>query len=129
MQVFALPLGIITVAAVAVLWLYLTPVTNGTFVSPMQLLVVVAVTVPLHELIHAFVHPHFGRSPGSVLGLWPSRLLFYAHYNGEISRSRLIAILGAPLVAISGLPLLVCAVIGQAPVVLASVSVFNALCA
>ncbi len=129
MQIIALPLGIITAAAVAVLWVCLTPMANAASSSPMLLLMALAVTVPVHELIHAFVHPHFGRSPCSVLGFWPSQLLFYAHYSGEISRSRFIAMLGTPFFVISVLPLLGCALIGQAPVVLASVSVFNALCA
>jgi hypothetical protein len=50
--------------------------------------------VVVHELIHAMVHPHGGKSDTTILGLWPSRLLFYAHYDGELTRYRFIAILG-----------------------------------
>jgi hypothetical protein len=129
MQILAFPLGVATCAAVAALWFYLTPVTSAPFAPPTLLLGAILVSIPVHELIHASVHPQFGRSHSSVLGLWPSRLLFYAHYSGELSRNRFIAILVMPLVLISVVPLLVSALIGHAPVVLAFVSVFNALCA
>jgi hypothetical protein len=46
--------------------------------------------------VHALVHPMAGRSPHSILGFWSS-LGFYAHYDGEMSRNRLVAILLMPL--------------------------------
>jgi len=64
-----------------------------------------------HELSHALVHPKAGLSPHSILGFWPSRVSFYANYDGEMSRNRLIAILLMPLLTISIVPLLVSAVI------------------
>ena len=39
--------------------------------------------VVIHELIHASLHPEHGRSHSSILGFWPSRLLFYAHFDGQ----------------------------------------------
>jgi hypothetical protein len=129
MQFLAVPLGIAMCAVVAALWFYLTPVADAPFTSPILLLGALPVIIPLHELIHALAHPHFGRSNCSVLGLWPSHLLFYAHYSGELSRNRFITILAMPLVVISGVPLLVSALLGRASIVLAAVSVLNTLTA
>jgi hypothetical protein len=84
--------------------------------------------VVVHEMIHALVHPICGRSPHSILGFWAS-LGFYAHYDGEMSRNRLIAILLMPLLIISIVPLLVSAVAQVASGWVAFVSAFNALCA
>ena len=129
MQFLVVPLGIVTCAAVAALWFYLTPVADALFTSPILVLGAILLIIPLHELIHASAHPHFGRSDFSVLGLWPSRLLFYAHYSGELSRDRFLVILAMPLVVISGVPLVASAFLGQASIVLAVVSVFNTLAA
>jgi hypothetical protein len=63
------------------------------------------------------------------VGLWPSCLLFYAHYEGELSRNRFLAILAMPLVVISGVPLLASALLGQASIIPAAVSEFNTLAA
>mgnify|MGYP003578868581 CR=1 FL=1 len=52
--------------------------------------------IPIHELIHAFASPSFGTSDGTLPGIWPSRLLFYAHYEGEIARERFLGVLAAP---------------------------------
>src|SRR6185503_13338146 len=74
-------------------------------------------------------HPGSGDSADSVLGFWPSRLLFYAHYVGELTRARFIAILLMPLLIISFVPLVVCAIIGHSSGLLAFSSALNALCA
>jgi hypothetical protein len=84
--------------------------------------------VVVHELIHALVHPMAGRSPHSILGFGPS-VGFYAHYDGELSRNRLVAILLMPLLIISIVPLLVSAVTQVSSGWAAVVSTFNAFCA
>ena len=84
--------------------------------------------VVVHELIHALVHPMAGLSPHSILGFWAS-LGFYAHYDGEMSRNRLVACLLMPLLIISIVPLLVSAVAQVSSGWVAFVSAFNALCA
>lgn len=70
-----------------------------------------------------------GRSPHSILGFWPSRVLFYAHYDGEMTRNRFIAILLMPFVVISVVPLLVSAVAQVTSGWVAYISAFNALLA
>lgn len=83
--------------------------------------------IPVHELLHAAVHPRFGLSDASVLGLWPSKGMFYAHYVGELSRARLITVFIMPLLLLSFLPLSVCAAVHRSSILLASISILNAL--
>ena len=129
MQLLALPIGIAACALIAALWLFLTPLKSIWMDPPEILLVLLVVIIPIHELIHAAVHPHYGRSRDSVLGFWPSRMLFYAHYSGELSRGRFIAILLMPLLIISFFPLLACAILGYKSALLALSSAMNALLA
>jgi hypothetical protein len=82
----------------------------------------------VHELIHALVHPMAGFSSRSILGFWGS-MGFYAHYDGEMSRNRLVACLLMPLLIISIVPLFVSAVAQISSTWVAFVSGFNAVCA
>lgn len=61
--------------------------------------------IVVHELLHVIIHPGSGRSSASVLGVWPSRLVFYAHYSGPMSRNRFLTILATPFLIITILPL------------------------
>jgi CDP-diglyceride synthetase len=142
-QLVAFPLGIAAAVLLAVLWCVLTPLRNTiSTLSPsslfhsfldmsipsllLLLLGLVALTV-IHELLHAAVHPMAGRSPRTVLGFWPSTLLFYAWYEGERSRNRLITGLLMPLFVLSFLPLVVAVVWQIASGWAALASCFNAL--
>jgi hypothetical protein len=132
MQFLALPLGIAACIAVGVLWLFLTPLRDISLDSlGMLLIAFVAIIpiaiIPIHELLHAAVHPRLGLSASSILGFWPSQGLFYAHYDGELSRGRFIAILLMPLLIISIMPLFACAVAGRSSALLAFTSALNAL--
>jgi hypothetical protein len=131
MQVLALPLGIIGSLVVGTLWFFLTPLRGVSLdtVSMEFIAFACLATITIHELIHAAVHPRSGTSSSSILGIWPSRCLFYAHYDGELSRGRFVAILLMPLLIISFVPLLVCAFTGRSSSLLAFVSTLNALCA
>jgi Putative zincin peptidase len=129
MQCFALPLGIATGSALVMLWIHLTPVAKTPVAYPALLVGTMLAIFPVHELLHALVHPRMGMSRNTILGLWLSRQLFYAHYTGELSRNRFIAILGMPLLVISAVPLLTAALIGHASVTVAFASCFNALAA
>jgi hypothetical protein len=127
MQLLALPVGIVAGVAVGALWFLLTPLRTVSFDSPGMMLGACVVLVPIHELIHAAVHPGAGASDDSILGFWPSRLLFYAHFGGELSRSRFITILLMPLLIISFVPLVICAITGHTSGLLAFSSTLNAL--
>jgi hypothetical protein len=138
MQLIALPIGVVTAAGAALLWLFLTPMGEAkpaafidalAALTPAAFLAALAGIIVVHELIHAVVHPQAGRSSHSILGFWPSRVLFYAHFDGELSRNRFIGILLMPLLVISILPLLVAACIQIPCGWMAFISSSNALLA
>ena len=110
-QLIATPIAIIAGALVALLWYLLTPLREITALCerPFLLLLAFVVLSVAHELVHAAVNPMAGLSPRTILGFWPSRLLFYAHYDGELSRSRFLVLLLTPLLVISVAPLAVAA--------------------
>lgn len=126
MQFVALPIGLAVSALMVLAWLYLTPVTQHPSAPLLWMGLGLLFLFPVHELLHAVIHPFQGRTANSVLGFWPSRMLFFAHYLGEVSRNRFIAILAMPFLIISILPLLACAVLGHACVTLAYISCLNA---
>jgi hypothetical protein len=64
--------------------------------------------VLIHELLHALVHPGFGMSSRTSVGLFLPRLAFYAHYSGERTRARFLAGAVTPLVVLSVVPLILC---------------------
>jgi hypothetical protein len=126
-NLLALPIGVVAAAVVAVLWFLFTPLRDITpAMSLPTFLLAFAGLVVVHELLHALVHPMAGRSPHSILGFWAS-LGFYAHYDGEMSRNRLVAILLMPLLIISIVPLLVSAVMQVSSGWVAFFSAFNFL--
>jgi hypothetical protein len=121
-QLIALPIGV--VAAVV------TPLRDvKPTLSMPGLLLAFAGIVVVHEFIHALVHPMAGRSSHSILGFWPSQVVFYAHYDGELSRNRFVTILLMPLVVISIVPLLVAAATQVTSGWAAFISAFNAFLA
>jgi hypothetical protein len=129
MQVFALPLGFVTFVLVGFLWLLTTNLELGVLDSPGFLALGLASFIPLivlHELIHAMIHPRRGKSDRSILGFWPSRLLFYAHYDGELTRNRFVAILAMPMLVITFAPLTFATITGRSTALVAWVSTWNA---
>jgi hypothetical protein len=128
-NLLALPIGVVAAIGVAALWFLVTPLRDITPAMSLPVfLLSFAGLVVVHELIHALVHPMAGLSSHSILGFWPS-VGFYAHFDGGMSRNRLIAILLIPLLIISIVPLLVSAVTQVSSGWIAFVSAFNALCA
>jgi hypothetical protein len=129
MQMFALPIGGAVCAVVALFWLHATPVTKNPDINLAAILISLVLLLPIHELLHAVVHPKFGTSRHTFIGVWPSRLVCYAFYDGVLSRNRLIATLGMPLLVITFLPLAAGMVFGHASVTVAYISSLNALAA
>lgn len=128
-NLLALPLGVVAAVTVAALWFLVTPLRDITpSMSVPAFLLLSAGLVVVHELIHALVHPMAGLSSRSILGFWAA-LGFYAHYDGEMSRNRLVAVLLMPLLIITIFPLLVSAVTQVSSDWVAFVSAFNAFCA
>jgi len=143
MQLVALPFSAVGVLITQRCWVALAPAAlKFEYQAPASTHVVAALVgvlgvcvasfvllIVVHEGIHALVHPGAGRSPHSMVGAWPRMLLFYAHYLGEMSRTRFIAILLMPFLVLSpGLALLAAALSWPSPV-LAAFSLLNALSA
>lgn len=62
-------------------------------VTPLRLLVGVFVVIgtvlfviAAHEAVHLIAHPAAGLSKDSVIGIWPSRGVAYAHFDGPITQ-------------------------------------------
>jgi hypothetical protein len=124
MQLLALPFGAILSIALAVAWFSFTPLGQAPPPSAGELFGVLIAMVPAHEALHVAVHPRTGHS---ILGFWPSRLLFYTHYHAELRCRRFLAILLAPLAVISLLPLVLCAASATSSAAVGFASVSNAL--
>jgi hypothetical protein len=124
-----LPIGVVAGVTVAALWFLVTPLrpVKPAISSLPIFLLLFPVLVAVHEFIHVLPHPRAGFSPRSVLGFW-SALGFYAHYDGEMSRNRLVASMLMPLLIISIVPLFVLAVTQVASGWVAFISAFNAFC-
>jgi hypothetical protein len=154
-KLVVIPIGILVAVLIAVLWFAFTPLQDvnptmslstylvsfvGTVfwfayipllhVAPLMSLpafiVSVAGVIVLHELLHAVVYPMSVGSSQTTLGFWPAGMMCYAHYDGELTRNRLLAVLLMPLIVISFVPLLVGAVAQVTSGWVAFISVFNA---
>lgn len=109
-QVIALPVGFGVAGLLLLLWYILTPMRGFAFPVILSLPLIFIMSIPVHELIHFFTFPNQGRGQQAVLGFWPRQLVFYAHYEGVLSRNRFLMILVNPFLVITLLPLLFCAV-------------------
>lgn len=129
-KLLLLPVSVVAAAVVAALWFLVTPVRDiALAMSWRAYLLSFPCIVVVHEFIHVLVHPMAGRSARSVLGLWPAGGFFYANYDGELSRSRYVAILLMPLLVISFVPLLVSAAARVSSDWVSFVSIFHAFLA
>jgi hypothetical protein len=126
-QFLALPVGIGTALLLVLLWHTITPFRPFEFPTPLTLLLIFAASIPIHELIHFFTFPKPGRDSHAMLGFWPAKLAFYAHYEGELSRNRFVMVLVNPFLVLSLLPLLFCAVFRCFVPVLMLLSLVNTL--
>jgi hypothetical protein len=73
--------------------------------APWGILAVVFVAfVPLHELLHLIWHPGWGLSDRSRVVVWLARLRVGVYYEGDLSRSRWMAMRAAPFLLLSLAP-------------------------
>lgn len=127
MQFLAAPIGLVTGVALAAAS-GLLGFFNSPLDEPAWLLVVVVGTIPVHEVVHMLVHPRQGRSADSILGVWPSMLLFYAHYDHVLTRNRLLLILAMPFLVLSVAPLPLCWLLGFDALWVAVLAIWNGVC-
>jgi hypothetical protein len=130
------PVGIAAAALVALGWSQ-TPtavqfhvsgnsLTSIPVISASVLLGFIAL-VAVHEMVHALGYPRCGWTPATIIGLWPTHMLFYAAYLDHLGRNRLLLVYVLPFLVISLLPLIVCASLKINSPPLMAISVINAL--
>jgi hypothetical protein len=124
MQALSLPVGLTLALVLAVLWMTLTPVGHGPAPSVGECCGALLAIVPAHEALHLVMHPRTG---DSIVGVWPSRLLFYTHYHNQLLCRRYLAVLLMPIVVLSFVPLAACALTATASAFLTVASVGNAV--
>ncbi|MFO0914063.1 MAG: DUF3267 domain-containing protein [Pirellulales bacterium] len=73
-----------------------------------------ALLLPLHELAHAIGYGVGLRNRDLISGIWPAHGIWYVLYDGPLPRSRVLSMLVAPLLLISG-PLFAAAVLSPGP--------------
>ena len=79
--------------------------TTGDAASPwIAMLIILAIFIPLHELLHLLGQPGWGWSSRSVVAVWPAKLRFGVYYEGCMTRRRWLAMRLAPLIMLSVLP-------------------------
>lgn len=126
MQLIAVPIGIFVCAIFVLLWaaIGVSPESNPgiTILSVIGMIVI-------HELLHAAVHPGWGLTQQTLIGFWPAKFLFFAHYTGAMSRNRFLLVLVTPLLVLSVAPLIWSTTSNHKPFWLAFVSCLNALSA
>ncbi len=126
LQVYALPIGLVRGLLFGCLWLLATPLDDpGVFFDLWHFLLLLPI-IAVHEFIHTLGYPMAGRSDETVVGWWPSKGVFYAHYLGELSRNRLIIVYLLPIATMSLLPLLIAMIARTDIEWLAFVSTWNA---
>jgi hypothetical protein len=67
-------------------------------------LVLLLFIIPAHEFLHAIVHPGWGLSSKTIIGLWLSKGTFYVQYEGEMSRNRFLCVFITPFIILGVLP-------------------------
>jgi hypothetical protein len=129
-QLLALPLGFVVLALVLSAWWALIPTRYAYatfFWAGVLFLPMLPVQVVLHEVAHSWMHPHGGRSDATLFGFWPARLVFFVHYDGDLSRDRFLATAAAPFVILTLVPLALCAALSIAPFPVITLTGLNAV--
>jgi hypothetical protein len=88
---------------------------GGLLETGLILLFGVLLVVFLHEVLHTVFMPDWGRSARSLIAVWPEKMLFYAIYMGPLPRNQLLLVFLTPLLALTGLPLVLLAILAQFP--------------
>jgi hypothetical protein len=89
--------------------LFSQPLTFSILCGPTWIGVFILL-IPVHEFLHAVCHPGWGFSSYSVIGVWPSKVLVYAHYEGMMSRNRFLLTLAMPYIVLGLIPIPIIAV-------------------
>ncbi|WP_035462107.1 DUF3267 domain-containing protein [Alicyclobacillus macrosporangiidus] len=104
LQLVAIPIGILLAILIGLLAVLLN-VFDTLVIDLYDLLALVAI-IPVHEFLHAVMFPARLSSDHVMCGFWPKACVFYAHYDGVVTRRRFIGVFLAPFLGISVLPLI-----------------------
>ena len=124
MQLVALPFLALGVGLTVIAIIEFTNI-DLRLLTPTRFLSICLILVPAHELIHAACYPRNQPSSDALIGFWPRRLLFYAHFDGPMRRNRFVAVLLAPTLALTAVPVALAACAGFASPLIAGVAVVN----
>ena len=108
-QLLAMPIGIVVCMALVVSFKFLGFLESIRFYFyslGWEEAVAALIVMIVHEIVHGLTHPGWGLSSRTTLGIWPSKLVFFAHYEGEMERNRFLVVFLAPFLVLSMLPLL-----------------------
>lgn len=83
--------------------------------------------VVAHEAIHALVHPDRGLSEKTILGFWPSKGIFFAHFEGPRSRTNFLMGIIAPFILLTAVPLVLAIICDWTSWIIGAVIIWNGL--
>lgn len=124
-QVFAIVVGAVLCIAAFALWIVAVPF-HPVRIDYATLLIAAAMVLFFHELAHAATFT-WGRDRGRRVEVVLQKYRPHLRYHGAVSRSRYIAVLLAPLVAITLLPILASIALSLRSGDLVVISLLNAL--
>jgi hypothetical protein len=111
MQCIAAPIGLVSALLTGYGWAQAGLANAPRLASPNTALLIALLVasfpalIIVHEFVHAVVYPRFGLTSATIIGLWPRRLLFYAHHSGPLARNRFLVVFAMPLLVITIVPL------------------------
>ncbi|MCB0164316.1 MAG: DUF3267 domain-containing protein [Anaerolineae bacterium] len=123
-QFIAVPVAIVVVGLLGTALYLVWP--GGSASTSIWLLTAMAILlIPIHEILHAVCFPGGLASPHTVIGIWLSRVLFYAHYEGVMSRTRFLVTFAMPFLVLSLLPIILIGLLRWPALELVALSIVN----
>ena len=123
-QFIALPVAMVVVGLLVGLLALVWP--SGSVSGSIWLLLALAILlIPIHEILHAVCFPGGLPSPHTIIGIWLSRILFYAHYEGVMTRTRFLVTFAMPFLVLSILPIMLIGLFRWPSLELAALSIVN----
>ena len=114
-QFLAIPVAFLSMGVMIAALIYGRPGLAFSMNLDWTSLVLLVLLFPVHELLHAAGFPRLGFTPESVIGVWPSRLLFYAFHSGPLAKNRYLWVFAIPFLVLSVLPVAILALVRPLP--------------
>ena len=107
MRLLVLPTSVMCVFITLVAWAKFAPWPDSELPPLHEVVLVYFAVMVAHIALQILAHPSFGLTRRTVLGLWPSRVVIYLDYDGNLSRNRFIFILVIPTLVLTIVPFLI----------------------